>query len=109
LGSSSGVTRRHVFGRVRGVPGLDRTGPVARRYLLSAKGELGRPLLARFRALLLATWHDLSDVRLVTALIRTTCPTGFIRAHIIVGWAEAPLRSRRRCGVTTVNSELFWY
>jgi IS5 family transposase len=34
----------------------------------SAKGELGWPPLALFRALLLATWHDLSDVRLAEAL-----------------------------------------
>ncbi len=30
----------------------------------AAKGEPGWPPLALFRALLLATWHDLSDVRL---------------------------------------------
>jgi IS5 family transposase len=34
----------------------------------SAKGELGWPPLALFRALLLATWHDLSDVTLAEAL-----------------------------------------
>lgn len=34
----------------------------------SAKGEQGWPPLALFRALLLATWHDLSDVRLADAL-----------------------------------------
>src|SRR3954447_15767118 len=34
----------------------------------SAKGELGWPPLALFQALLLATWHDLSDVRLAEAL-----------------------------------------
>lgn len=33
-----------------------------------ARGELGWPPLALFRALLLATWHDLSDVRLAGAL-----------------------------------------
>jgi len=32
------------------------------------KGELGWPPLALFRALLLATWHDLSDIRLAEAL-----------------------------------------
>lgn len=32
------------------------------------KGEAGWPPLALFRALLLATWHDLSDVRLAEAL-----------------------------------------
>jgi IS5 family transposase len=34
----------------------------------SAKGELGWPPLALFRALLLATWHELSDVKLAEAL-----------------------------------------
>src|ERR671912_1957869 len=34
----------------------------------AVKGELGWPPLALFRALLLATWHDLSDVRLAEAL-----------------------------------------
>ena len=34
----------------------------------SAKGEPGWPPVALFRALLLATWHDLSDVRLAAAL-----------------------------------------
>ena len=34
----------------------------------STKGEPGWPPLALFRALLLATWHDLSDVRLAEAL-----------------------------------------
>ena len=34
----------------------------------AAKGEPGWPPLALFRALLLATWHELSDVRLAEAL-----------------------------------------
>ncbi len=34
----------------------------------SSKGEPGWPPLALFRALLLATWHDLSDVKLADAL-----------------------------------------
>ena len=34
----------------------------------AAKGELGWPPLTLFRALLLAAWHDLSDVRLAEAL-----------------------------------------
>jgi transposase, IS5 family len=34
----------------------------------AAKGEPGWPPLALFRALLVATWHDLSDVRLAEAL-----------------------------------------
>ena len=42
------------------------------RYLIgisaAVKGELGWPPLALFRGLLLATWHDLSDVKLAEAL-----------------------------------------
>ena len=34
----------------------------------AAKGERGWPPLALFQALLLATWHDLSDIRLAEAL-----------------------------------------
>jgi IS5 family transposase len=34
----------------------------------AVKGELGWPPLALFRGLLLATWHDLSDIRLAEAL-----------------------------------------
>ena len=34
----------------------------------STKGEPGWPSIALFRALLLAMWHDLSDVRLAEAL-----------------------------------------
>lgn len=34
----------------------------------AARGEQGWPPLALFRALLIATWHDLSDVRLAEAL-----------------------------------------
>ena len=34
----------------------------------ASEGEAGWPPLALFRALLLATWHDLSDVRLAEAL-----------------------------------------
>ena len=34
----------------------------------AAKGEQGWPPLALFRGVLLATWHDLSDVRLAEAL-----------------------------------------
>src|SRR3712207_5899833 len=34
----------------------------------AVKGELGWPPLALFRALLLATWHDLSDIKLAEAL-----------------------------------------
>lgn len=34
----------------------------------ASKGERGWPPLALFRALLLATWHDLSDIRLADAL-----------------------------------------
>ena len=34
----------------------------------AARGELGWPPLALFKALLLATWHDLSDVKLADAI-----------------------------------------
>ncbi len=34
----------------------------------AAKGEPGWPPLALFRGLLLATWHDLSDIRMAEAL-----------------------------------------
>jgi IS5 family transposase len=34
----------------------------------AAKGELGWPPLALFKAVLLATWHDLSDVKLADAI-----------------------------------------
>jgi IS5 family transposase len=36
--------------------------------LAFAEGEPGGPKLALLRALLVATWHDLSEVRLVEAL-----------------------------------------
>ncbi len=45
--------------------------PVGRRLAdlsASVRGEPGRPPMALFRALLLATWHDLPDVRLAEAL-----------------------------------------
>jgi len=45
--------------------------PVDRRLAgisVSVRGELGWPPMALFRALLLATWHDLSDLRLAEAL-----------------------------------------
>ena len=63
--------------RRRGGPSLDEVSAVLDWTELdgllsgvsaSAKGELGWPPLALFRALLLATWHDLSDVRLADAL-----------------------------------------
>ena len=34
----------------------------------ASKGEAGWPPLALFKAMLLATWHDLSDVELAEAL-----------------------------------------
>ena len=34
----------------------------------ASEGELARPPLAMFKALLLAVWHDLSDVKLADAL-----------------------------------------
>ena len=67
----------------------------------SVTGELGWPPLALFRALLLATWHDLSDVRLAEALydrgsFRRFCgfaahePTPEHRLRALPGRAGAP-------------------
>ncbi|HEX6016426.1 MAG TPA: IS5 family transposase [Geminicoccaceae bacterium] len=49
---------------------LDWAGIDRHLVCLSAatKGELGWPPLALFRSLLLATWHDLSDIKLADAL-----------------------------------------
>ena len=63
----------------------------------AAKGELGWPPLALFRALLLATWHDLSDVRLAEALddrtsFRRFCGSG---AHEPTPERTAFVRFRR--------------
>lgn len=70
----------------------------------SPRGEPGWPPLALFRALLLATWHDLSDVRLAEALddrasFRRFC--GFA-AHEPTPERTAFVRFRRelvRCGL----------
>ena len=55
----------------------------------SAKGEPGWPSHALLRALLLATWHDLSDVRLAEALddrasVRRLC--GFAGPEGVGAW-----------------------
>jgi IS5 family transposase len=52
----------------------------------SPKGEASWPPLAMFRALLLAVWHDLSDVKLAEALddrasFRRFC--GFARTELV--------------------------
>ena len=80
--------------------------------LSSTTGELGWPPLALFRALLLATWHDLSDVRLAEALddrarVRRFCGfstheptperTAFVRA-------VASLRCRLRARKAVISS-----
>jgi hypothetical protein len=43
---------------------------------LAAKGELGWPLLAKFQALLLATWDDLSNVKFAEPLNDRTSSGG---------------------------------
>ena len=53
----------------------------------AAKGELGWPPLALFKALLLATWHDLSDVKLADAI-------------------EDRASFRRFCGFSTLSPRL---
>src|SRR5688500_14249198 len=73
----------------------------------AAKGEPGWPPLALFRALLLATWHDLSDAKLAEALddrasFRRFC--GFA-AHEPTPERTAFVRFRRelvRCGLDRV-------
>ena len=75
----------------------------------AAKGELGWPPLALFRSLLLATWHDLSDVRLAEALddrasFRRFC--GFA-AHEPTPERTAFVRFRRELVVRRLDRVLF--
>src|SRR3954454_19506335 len=60
--------RRRVAGRGGRSDRLGRDRPLTAGISASAKGEPGWPPLALFKALLLATWHDLSDVRMAEAL-----------------------------------------
>ena len=76
---------------------------------VSAKGEPGWPPLVLFRALLLATWHDLSDVRLAEALddrasFRRFC--GFA-AHEPTPERTAFVRFRRELVRRGLDRELF--
>jgi transposase, IS5 family len=68
--------RIHFIWHPSSAPGLASTNPVSWREIdralagisAAAKGEPGWPPPALFRALLLATWHDLSDIKLAEAL-----------------------------------------
>ncbi len=65
---SSGVVRRSSLGDLRDL--ID-WAPIERQLAFvscSAKGEPAGPALALFKAMLLATWYDLSDVKLAEAL-----------------------------------------
>ena len=75
----------------------------------ATKGEPGWPPLALFRALLLATWHDLSDVRLAEALddrasFRRFC--GFA-AHEPTPERTAFVRFRRELVARRLDRALF--
>ena len=70
------------------------------------KGELGWPPVALFRALLLATWHDLSDVRLAEALDDRTSFCGFA-AHERVPERTAFVRFRRELVRRGLDRALF--
>ena len=61
----------------------------------AARSELGWPPLALFRGLLLATWHDLSDVRLAEAMDDRTSFCGFA-AHEPTIERTAFVRFRRK-------------
>lgn len=62
----------------------------------AAKGEPGWPPLALFRALLLATWHDLSDVRLAGALDDRASPN---TVHFAIRMAALKSTHVVGCGV----------
>ena len=75
----------------------------------AARGEPGWPPLALFRALLLATWHDLSDIRLAEALddrssFRRFC--GFA-AHEPTPERTAFVRFRRELARRNLDRVLF--
>jgi len=75
----------------------------------AVKGEPGWPPLALFRAMLLATWHDLSDVRLAEALddrasFRRFC--GFA-AHEATPERMAFVRFRRKLVRRSLDRVLF--
>ena len=83
--------------------------PPAAAASAAVKGELGWPPLALFRAVLLATWHDLSDIRLAEALdgrdsFRRFC--GFA-AHEPTPERTAFVRFRRELVARGLDGELF--
>jgi transposase, IS5 family len=73
------------------------------------KGEAGWPPLALFRALLLATWHDLSDVRLAEALDDRTSFRRFcgFAAHEPTPERTAFVRFRRELVARGLDRVLF--
>src|SRR5215211_5613398 len=75
----------------------------------AVKGELGWPPLALFRALLLATWHDLSDVRLAEALDDRASFRRFrgFAAHEPTPERTAFVRFRRALLTRDLNKVLF--
>ncbi len=75
----------------------------------AAKGELGWPLLALFRGLLLATWHDLSDIRLAEALDDRTSFRRFcgFAAHEATPERTAFVRFRREMVRQRLDRVLF--
>jgi transposase, IS5 family len=75
----------------------------------AAKGEPGWPPLALFRGLLLATWHDLSDVRLAEALDDRTSFRRFcgFAAHEPTPERTAFVRFRRALVARRLDRALF--
>ena len=75
----------------------------------AAKGEPGWPPLALFRALLLATWHDLSDVRLAEALDDRTSFRRFcgFAGHEPTPERTAFVRFRRELATRGLDRALF--
>ena len=65
----------------------------------AAKGEPAWPPLALFKAMLIAVWYDLSDVKLAEALDAAPHSGGF---------AVLPCRSRRRSGAPLFGCERNW-
>ena len=62
----------------------------------AARGEPGWPPLALFRAMLLAIWHDRSDMRLVEALDDRASFRRFCGFAAHEPTPERPLRDRHR-------------
>src|SRR3954454_565351 len=97
--------RRRVAGRGGRSDRLGRDRPLTAGISASAKGEPGWPPLALFKALLLATWHDLSDVRLAEALDDRA---SFRRFCGFAASAAPPPPSRRRSAPHSSVSAASW-